>query len=60
MGKTAKETELMATKTVYTEYYQNSQTENARMDIYAYNPPSDGTFTLEGQAYLGVRDYRTT
>lgn len=50
----------MATKTVYTEYYQNSQTENARMDIYAYNPPSDGTFTLEGQAYLGVRDYRTT
>lgn len=49
----------MATTTVYAEYYQNSQTENARMDIYAYNAPSDGTFTLEGQKYLGVRDYRT-
>ena len=49
----------MEKQSVYSGYYQNPETENMPMDIFAYNPPTDGNVCFDGRAYKGFEDFRT-
>ena len=46
-------------KPVYKEYYENEETKNLSMGIYAYGPPRDGMVQVDGFKYYSGIDNRT-
>lgn len=49
----------MAKEPVFSGYYKNPETANLRMDIYAYNPPTNGDAYFDGKLYKDEKDFRT-